>query len=204
MYTPKGEFAEVYSLFVGYSLASTGSPISNDKWNAFNEYVCIKFGFPTKYVASYVFNSCTRSDKSAIELFKNTLIEFVEESEKRPLDELLKIVRHESTSKEGEPEIIFRLFSDALLEGKEEVIKNLIEEHENQSVLWEGKYLNKNAELLKMSSKEQPIKRLYESEDKTKIKLITSDYPFPIEVNLKNGNWKIDASPIIAIRMRNR
>ena len=50
----------------------------------------------------------------------------------------------------------------------------------------------------------QPIKKIYESEDKRLIKIISSGWPFPIEMNYLDGKWKVDASNIIELRLQNK
>ena len=49
-------------------------------------------------------------------------------------------------------------------------------------------------------SEGQPIKRIYQSEDQTKVKLLTADFPFPFEMNFRDGSWKIDVSQLIEWR----
>jgi len=199
MWTPKGTFDEVYSLILGYSMGKDDTPISGNDWKVFNKYVCIKYGFPTKYVANYVFENCVENDEEAIQLLEKTILEFGDLKQRMTNEEIFEYAVSNFKHEEGEPERIFRIFDKALLEGDEKTIKSLIEEHEHQSILWKGAYPEDVAISLDQISSGQPIKRIYESEDKTKVKLITADFPFPIEMNYKNGNWKIDATKIIEL-----
>lgn len=201
MYVPKGTFSGVYSLIMGYTMGKEDTPLSGENWKTFNNYGCIKFGFPTKYVVSYVFESCSENDEESIKLFLETVNEFIELQNKMTPDEILEYASKTFRHEEGEPEKVFRIFGKALLNGDEQVIRPLIEEHENQNVLWKGTYPEDVGKLLNQISESQPIKRIYESEDKTKVKLLTADFPFPFEMNFKDGNWEIDASPLINLRM---
>ncbi len=201
MWVPKGTFSGVYSLIMGYTMGKVDTPLSGENWKTFNNYGCIKFGFSTKYVISYVFESCTENDEESIKLFHETVNEFIELQNRMTPDEILEYASKTFTYEEGEPEKIFRIFSSALLNGDEQIIRPLIEKHENQNLLWKGAYPEDVGILLNQISESQPIKRIFESEDKAKVKLITADFPFPFEMNLKDGNWKIDASKLIDLRM---
>lgn len=201
MYTPKGTFGEVYSLIFGYSLGNKNTPISGDNGKIFGNYVCLKFGFQTKYTTNYVFEICTDNDDEAIKLLEETINEFDSLRKRMTSNEILDYAATNFKYEDGEPEKIFRIFDEALLNGEEKVIKPLIEEHEHQSILWKSAYPKEVGKLLKQISEGQPIKRIYESEDKTRIKLLSADFPFPIEMSLKDGNWKINASRLINLRM---
>ena len=77
-------------------------------------------------------------------------------------------------------------------------------EHKDASVLWAGAYPNDIRMLLDEVALNQPIKKIYESEDKRLIKIISSGWPFPIEMNYLDGKWKVDASNIIELRLQNK
>ena len=201
MYVPNGTFSGVYSFIMGYTMGKENTPLSGENWKTFNNYGCIKFGFPTKYVVSYVFESCAENDEESIKLFQETVNEFVELRNKMTSDEILEYASKKIKYEEGEPEKVFRIFGNALLIGDKQIIRPLIEEHENQNVLWKKTYPEDVGKLLNQISEGQSLKRIYESENNTKIKLLTADFPFPFEMNFKEGKWKIDATPIIDLRM---
>lgn len=201
MWVLKGTFQGVYSLIMGYTIGHGDTPLSGKNWRTFNYYGCLKLGFPTKFVLSYVIESCSNNDEEAIKLFEETINEFAELQKKMTSEEIIEYAKATFTYEEGEPEKILRIFEKALLKGNEQTIKLLIDEHENQSVLWQGKYPEDVGILLNQISQGQPVKRIYESKDKTKVKLLTANYPFSFELNFKDGNWKIDASQLIALRM---
>jgi len=201
MWVSKGAFQGVYCLIMGYTIGKEDTPLSGENWRTFNKYGCIKFGFPTKYVVEYVFESCAENDEEAIKLFQETVIEFLELQEKLNSDEILEYAATTFKFEEGEPEKIFRIFDEALLNADEHIIKPLIEEHEHQNILWKSSYPEDVGKLLSQISESQQLKRIYESKDKTKIRLLTADFPFPFEMNFKDGNWKIDASQLINLRM---
>ncbi len=201
MWVPKGTFNEVYSLITGYSIGKEDTPLSGDKWRIFNKYVCVKFGFPTKYVGSLVFESCTINDLEAIKLFEETINEFAELQKEMTYEQILDYAVLNFKQEEGEPEEKFRIFNEALINADKGVIKSLIVEHEHQNILWESAYPEDVGKLLNQVVEDQPIKRIYESEDKTNVKLLTADFPFPFEMNFRDGNWLIDASPLINLRL---
>ena len=201
MWVSKGKFQCVYSLIMGYTMGNVNTPLSGNNWKTFNNYGCIKYGFPTKYIVSYVFEACSNNDEEAIKLFHETVNEFIELQNRMTADEIIEYATKIYKIKEGEPEKIFRIFNIALLNGDKETIKPLINEHKHEKVLWKGSYPEDAEKLLNQISESQPIIRIYESDDKTNVKLLTADLPFPFEMNLKNGNWKIDASPLIDLRM---
>ncbi len=50
MFATGGTFYEVCAYLTGYAEASTDSPLSNEGWKVFSQYVCAHFRFPDKYV----------------------------------------------------------------------------------------------------------------------------------------------------------
>lgn len=201
MFTPKGTFNEVYSLILGYTIGRENTILSGENWRFFNKFGCVKFGFPTKYVLSYVIESCTKNDEEAIKLLEELINEFSELNKQMTMEEVINYAETTFKYEEGEPEKIYRIFNEALLNGNKQIIKPLIEEHEHQNILWKGSYPKDVGKLLNQISKNQPIRKIYESDDKNKIRLISVDLPFPIEMNFKDGNWKIDATKLIELRL---
>ena len=77
MWVPNGSFNNVFSLIMGYTIGNKATPLSGENWRNFNRYGCIKFGFPTNVVVSYVFKKCSKNDEDAINLFHETVNEFI-------------------------------------------------------------------------------------------------------------------------------
>jgi len=201
MWTPTGSFNEVLCLIDGYTMGSQKTALSGDSgWN-YHYYVCNKYGFPSKYATSYVIKTLTQNDEEAIKLYMQTTLEFIEFKKTMSDEEIIEYAKINFTSEEGDAEKVFRQFDNALLEGDKEIIDSLIEDNENKEILWKRAYPKDVANLLGQISNAQPIKRIYESEDKTKVKILTGEFPFPFEMNFKNGKWIINAKPLIELRM---
>ncbi len=199
MYCLGKSFNEVSAFINGYTSAKQ-TPISGTD---FHRFVCLKNSFPTNYVWTYVIKSCTKNDEEAISIMEKTILEFCELKNQMNEDELMKFAIDKAKTNEGEPEKIFREFDKALLNGDKEVIQSLILDNEKAELLWIGKYPKSVAEQLSELSDGQSIKRIYESENRQNIKILTSGWPFPIEMVLKNGEWKINADKIIELRTEN-
>lgn len=200
MYTLGGTYNETAAYITGFS-AGTGSPI-NDR--TFDRFVCHKNSFPTNYVWTHVIKECAKDDNEAISLMMNTILEFIELKNTMKEEELMQFAIEKSKSDEGEVERAFRKFDSALLKGDKVIIKSLIIENENAEILWAGKYPEDVAVKLAEISSSQPLKKIPISEDGNKVKIIASGWPFPIEMNFINGEWRINADNIIALRMKNK
>ena len=199
MYTLGGTYNETAAYITGFS-AGTDSPI-NDR--TFDRFVCLKNSFPTNYVWEYVIKECAKEDNEAISLMMNTILEFHELKNTMTEEELMRFAIEKSKSDEGEVERLFREFDSALLKGDKAIIESLILENENAKILWEGEYPEDVALKLAEISSSQPLKNIPVSEDGNKIKIIASGWPFPIEMYFINGEWRINADNIIALRMKN-
>lgn len=200
MYTIGGTYNETAAYITGFS-AGTDSPI-NDR--TFDRFVCLKNSFPTNYVWTYVIKECTKDDNEAISLMMNTILEFIELKNTMTEEALMLFAIEKSKSDEGEVERAFRKFDSALLKGDKAIIESLILENENAEILWAGKYPEDVAVKLDEISSSQPLKKIPVSEDGNKVKIIASGWPFPIEMNFINGEWRINADNIIALRMKNK
>ena len=200
MYTLEGSFIEVAAFIDGYTFQND-TPISG---RLFSRYVCLKNSFPSNYVWPYVIKNSTKNDAEALALTEAIILEFIELKDQLTEDELMLFAVNHSRNEEGEAEKTFRKFDQALLLGNQQIIQSLIMEHKDASVLWAGAYPNDIRMLLDEVALNQPIKKVYESEDKRLIKIISSGWPFPIEMNYLDGKWKVDASNIIELRLQNK
>lgn len=199
MYCLGNSFNEVSAFINGYTSAKK-TPISGTD---FHRFVCLKNSFPTNYVWTYVIKTCSKNDEEAISTMEKTILEFCELKNRMSEDELMQFAIDNAKTNEGEPEKIFREFDNALLNGDKEVIQSLILDNEKAELLWIGKYPKSVAEQLSELSDGQSIKRIYESENGQNIKILTSGWPFPIEMIMENGEWKINADRIIELRTKN-
>jgi hypothetical protein len=98
------------------------------------------------------------------------------------------------------PEDVLFDFLIANLRGKEEEIRPLILDHPDASLLWQGAYPPEVAELLAQQYEGMEITRLHEGPDR--VSLQCSATPMPLEVVYTDGEWRVDASCIIAFRRR--
>jgi hypothetical protein len=200
MYTLGGTYNETAAYITGFS-AGIDSLI-NDR--TFDRFVCLKNSFPTNYVWTYVIKECAKNDNEAISQMMNTILEFIELKNTMTEEELMRFAIEKSKSDEGEVERIFRKFDSALLKGDKAIIESLIIENENAEILWTGEYPKDVAVKLDEIASSQPLKKILVSEDGNKVQIIASGWPFPIEMNFINGEWRINADNIIALRMKNK
>ncbi|RKH81171.1 hypothetical protein D7X99_19710 [Corallococcus sp. AB032C] len=101
----------------------------------------------------------------------------------------------------GSPEDVYRRFMLANLTGDEQAIRPLILDHPDAALLWPGKGYPKDvADALGAQTREMKITRLKEAPDSVVLQSPAS--PLPMEVRRVNGEWKLDASPIIEFRKR--
>jgi hypothetical protein len=200
MYTLGGTYNETAAYIYGFS-AGTDSPI-NDR--TFARFVCLKNAFPTNYFWTYVIKECAKDDNDAISLMMNTILEFIELKNTMTEEELMRFAIESSKAEEGEAERVFRIFDNALLTGNKEIIQSLIVENKHAEILWAGSYPEDVASKLDEIASSQPLKKIPVSEDGNKVKIIASGWPFPIEMNFINNEWRINADNIIALRMSNK
>ncbi len=200
MYTLGGTYNETVAFVQGYS-SGIKTPISD---KTFDRFVCLKNSFPTNYVWSYVIKECSKDDNEAISLMENTILEFISLKKTMTEEELLQVAIENNKSEEGEAEKVFREFDRALFQGNKEIIKSLIIENNEAKVLWSGSYPKDVGIKLNEISSNQPIKNIPLSEDGSKVKIIAQGWSFAIEMQLINGNWKINADNIIELRKRNK
>jgi hypothetical protein len=199
MYCLEGTFNEVSAFITGYSSAKE-TPISG---TTFNRFVCLKNSLPTNYIWTYVIKTCAKNDEDGILSIKNTILEFIELSNRLDEDELMQFAVDNADVKEGKPEKVFREFDSALLTGNKKIIQSLIIENDKADLLWNGKYPDSVAGKLSELSHNQPIKRIKESEDGKSVEIIASGWPFSIELILQNSGWKVNAEKIIELRTEN-
>ncbi len=200
MYCLGDSFNEVSAFINGYSSAKE-TPISGTD---FNRFVCLKYSFPTNCIWPYVIKTSAKNDEGAISIMKTTILEFVELKKRLSEDEIMQFAINNAKIEEGEPEKIFREFDNALLTGNKTIIQSLILDNDEASILWNGKYPDSVTEKLSELSNKQPIKKIKESENGKSIEIITSGWPFPIEMLLKNDEWKVNAEKIIELRNKNK
>lgn len=97
------------------------------------------------------------------------------------------------------PEETYRSFMIANLTGDESAIRPLILDSDNAYVLWQGAYPAEAATLLSEQYQAMEISRVNSSD--AEVVLQSSAVPMPIAVVNVDGDWKVDAGPIIEFRI---
>jgi len=198
MYTG-GSVKETLAFIDGYRFGND-TPISG---RVFDRYVCVRNSCPSNYVWAYVINTCSQDESDAMRMIEDTITEFIQLKERMSEDELIQYAS-EQLVEESDAEKIFRQFDAALLTGNELTIRQLIADHRDAEILWKGAYPEDVAIQLNEISSGQRVKSIPLSADGKKVKIIAAGWPFPIEMNFTNGEWRINAEKIIALRMSNK
>jgi hypothetical protein len=201
MYAPRGNFEGIAAFIHGWATGGEVAVFDRPLWR----YICLKLGFPTNYLWSSVIKNATKTSEEAIALTKTLFLEFLELKDQMTPEELDQhAFKTKLVKEEGAPEKIFRKFDRALLRGKQSEIEQYLIPHENAHVLWQGAYPTDVSATLNDMANNQPIRRVYESEDNSTVRIIAAGWPFEIEIKLIGNNWKIDAKDIIKIRSKNK
>ena len=202
MYVCGGSFYEVCAYLAGYAQASSNCPLSGDAWLAFNGFVCADLRFPQKYVWPYVLKLASRDDDEAVERLLGLLIEFAERTKTQSHEEIVQQAMSRARShEEGEPEKTWRRFTRGLHRGKRDQIEPLIQPHPHAEVLWSTANPDDEALLLDQIAESYLVSQISGSVEKGHVTIIT-DFG-PIALTLTGDGWRVDASEIIEIWMRN-
>jgi hypothetical protein len=103
--------------------------------------------------------------------------------------------------KPGSPEDVYRRFMLGNLSGDEKAIRTLVLDHPEAAILWSGgSYPAPVAEVLGKQYREMKISRM--TDEPERVVLQSPASPVPLEVRRVNGEWRIDASPIIGFRKK--
>ena len=198
------QFYGVCAYLDGYANGAPDSPISGERYRAFNNLVCATFRFPDKYVWSYVIRTCSRDDKEALHKLQKLLTEFAVRTRTEPAETLIAEA-HARVDEyhEGEPEQAWRQFSSALLRGRREEIEPLILPHPDTAILWQGAYPADVAASLEELADTYPVTRISGTEADGHVIIMTADFG-PVHVKRVAESWRVDASEIIRIRLWNK
>ena len=201
MYICGGTFYEVAAYIQGFASAMPDSPFAGDKRFAFNQYVTLTFGFPSKIVWPFVVKKATQTDGEAITRLHSLLIEYIEAIELNRVDQLLSKKRTEASAHSDGPQVIcWRLFSRALHRGDRKAIEQLALPREGVEILWAASYPDDVIPLMDQIAESSAIPVLFVSEDGTRSRLMTPDFG-EIDIESVSGTWRIDPGPIIRQRM---
>jgi hypothetical protein len=100
------------------------------------------------------------------------------------------------------PEEVYRNFMIVNLAGEESTTRPLVLDHPDSHLLWQGPYPPAVADLLAEQYRTMEISRVDspDAQDENRVLLESSAAPMPTAVVKVNGEWKIDATPIIEFR----
>lgn len=99
-----------------------------------------------------------------------------------------------------QPEDVLVDFLLASLRGDEKEIRPLILDHPDAALLWQGAYPPEVAVLLAEVYRDAEIVRVEDEPDRVVLQFDA----FPHSLHLVEGEWRVDASQIIAFRKRAR
>ena len=105
------------------------------------------------------------------------------------------------------PEKVYRELMLALLRGNEAEIRDLIVDHPDAAILWEGgAYPKEAAAPLREAYESMEIRRVYapraDGGRSTQITLESVAIPIGLAPSSEPGGWRIDAGPLIEMRKR--
>ncbi len=198
MYVLGETFYEICAYITGYAQGSNDSPLSNEGWEAFNNYVCTIYNYPEKYIWTAVLKNNSKDDNEAIQRLLVLLTDFTNKSQQMSYHEIILEAKFQAAARpEGEPEKVMRKFLSVIWWAKRHEIEPIILPHPHADILWRKAYPVEAADALESISNSYTIGRVSGSEDEGSISLMTADFPFPLNLHRINGQWKVDASPII-------
>ena len=103
--------------------------------------------------------------------------------------------------KPGSPEDVYRRFMISNLTGSEKAIRPLIIDNPDAALLWTGgAYPEQVASALEKQYREMKVVRIAEEDDRVMLK--SPAVPVAMEVRRVNGEWRLDAAPIIKFRKK--
>ncbi len=143
MYVCGGSFYEVCAFILGYAAAMEPSPLGQDHETSFNAFVIARLGYPQKLAWPYVLKAALPTDEHAVDKLRDLLSEYIKAVRNACVSDLIAEARSEVKTRDADlPEqtVCWRQFNRALHRADKDVIKSLIIDHENASVLWQAAY----------------------------------------------------------------
>lgn len=201
MYVCGGTFYEVAAYIQGFASAMSESPFGGDNRFAFNEYVTLTCGFPAKLAWPFVLKKATQTDEDAIAKLHTLLIAYIEAVDGNCVAQLLSTERMKHSVRETEPQVIcWRLFSRALHRGDRIEIEKHALQRDDIEILWSGSYPVDVVPMMDEIAECSSIPVLFVSDDGIRSRVMTPDFG-EIDLEMIEGTWKIDPSPIIRQRI---
>ena len=203
MYVSGGSFCEVCAFLEGYAGAMDPNPLRCDEQMHFNGFVAARLGYPPKLYWPYILQTASAADEHAINRLRDLLTEYLGAVRDGRIHELVAEA-HASLQRleRNPPEQVrcWRKFSRALHRGDKDVLQELTLEHDNASVLWESAYPDDVIPLMDQIAESYAIPIVSQSEDGSEAQIMTPDFGL-LRLKRVDGQWRIDAEPIIQIRL---
>lgn len=206
MYLAGQSFCEVCAYLLGYSSAMDPYPLGQDRNTSFNDFVTARLGYPQKLAWPYVLWTAAGSDKHAIDLLRNLLMEYLRALQGDRVQDLIAEARTKLESLMRNPPAqvkCWRKFSHALNHGDRATLEELILQNENANVLWDTAYPAEVVPVMDYIEESSAIPVISESEDGSVAEIMSPDYG-PLRLVQVDGRWKLDAEPVIRFRMASR
>ncbi|WP_148226936.1 hypothetical protein [Planctopirus limnophila] len=201
MYVCDGTFYEVAAYIQGFAAAMTESPFGGENRFAFNEYVTLACGFPAKLAWPFVLKKATQTDEDAIAKLHTLLTAYIEAVDGNRVAQLLSTERMNGSVRDAEPQVIcWRLFSRALHRGDQIEIEKHALQRDDIQILWSSSYPADLIPKMDEIAESYSIPVLFVSDDGMLSRVMTPDFG-EIELEMLDGSWKIDPSPIIRQRI---
>lgn len=201
MYVCGGTFYEVAAYVEGFASAMAESPFAGNHRFAFNEYVTLTFGFPAKLAWPFVLKKATQSDEDAIAKLHTLLTAYIEALEENCVAQLLSTQRMKNSVRDAEPQVnCWRHFSRALHRGDRIEIEKHALQRDDIQILWSESYPIDVIPMMDEIAESSSIPVLFVSDNGVRSRVMTPDYG-EIDLEMIDGVWKIDPSPIIRQRI---
>jgi hypothetical protein len=202
MYVCGGTFFEVAAFVSGFDSAMVESPLRHQQEHSFNSFVAAFYSFPDKIYWPFIIRECSVDDESAIAALHQLLSKYVDASSTDSLDNLLAETVKRSESKPVPEQInVWRKFSRAMHRGIKSDIEKLILNHPHVDLLCD-QYPDDVVPLMDEIADSYRVTLTSVSDDGNSATIRTADFG-TIELKYVDGCWRIDASPIIELRMAN-
>jgi hypothetical protein len=199
MYTLNGSFGEVSALLTGTLLYGVDAHERKARCHVFNDFVTSRLFVPSKYWWMVAIREIATDDNDAIERVGQLFSEFVRLRMNYTLDEIrLDAENRVANYHESEPAAVWRRFMAARFHSNQNEIESLILPHPEAQYLWDGEETPPGiAEQLISISNLGVVPIVTGSIESGRVTLLTE--MGRIDVRLVGGDWRVDATPIIAI-----
>jgi hypothetical protein len=203
IYTLNGTFGEVAALLTGTVLNVVDATERDTIHEVFNYFVTSQLLVPSKFWWTGAIRSVATDDADAIQRLGQLFSEFIRLRQTHTLDEIrAEAEKHVTNYKESEPAAVWRRFMAARFHANQTEIESLILPHPDAHYLWDGGGAPLDiAEQLISISDMGIVSIIAGSIESGRVTLMAE--LGKIDAQLVDGDWRIDATRIIAIDKAN-